>query len=223
MTEGEVPVADGRARRPSTVLVTRLLGAAAALAAAVLAIVGSFLALVSGELRFQDSVALKMTVTGWELDADPAVDGPVSTVGGAAQNGIPLTVAAAFLIVAALLCLIAAPRVTPAVVRSAAVLTGAVSAAFLAGVVGTVAVQAVNLLNTFRPAGAAAGNARYSTSIGLGAGFWLELAAGVLAVGAVVLTALPSRPPPGYGTGPPDRSPGMPGGSPPPVGESPEP
>jgi hypothetical protein len=189
-----------------------LLGALAAVVAAVLAIVGSFQSLVSGELTLQGRTAMMVTITGWDLagHAPAGQNAPVSTVGGAAQNGIPLTVGACLLVVAALLAVVAAPRGALAGARLVAVVAGAVAAAFLTGVVATVAVQVSNLAGTFRATGTAAGNASYGASAAPAAGFWLELVAALLAIAAAVLVALPGRR-------------GEPGGSAPPYDPSPSP
>ena len=191
MTEGEAPPT--QARRPPPVLVTRLAGAAAALAAAALAVVGSFLPLVSGSLSQRGTVVFDLSVTGWELNAHSPTGAPVSTFGGAPQNGIPLTIAAALLVVVALLILVASPRSAPVLLRSAALSAGAVVVAFFVGVLLTVGMQTGNLVSTFQPIG---GDSSLRTSVGLGAGFWLELVAGALAIAAVVLAALPPRPDP---------------------------
>lgn len=192
MTEGAAPA--DRVRTSAWVR-TRLLGALAAVVAAVLAIVGSFQALVTGELTLQGRSAMTVTITGWELAAHaPAGQTtPLATVGGAAQNGIPLTVAACLLVVAALLAVVAAPRVAIAGAGRVAVVAGATAAAFLTGIVVTVAVQVANLSHTFRPTGTAAANPGYAASAGPGAGFWLELVAAVLAIAAAVLVTLPGR------------------------------
>lgn len=213
MTEAEAPPPEGR--RPPSVLVTRLLGAAAAVVAAVLAVVGSFLPLVSGQLKQGNSVMFTISVSGWTLSGTAPSGTPLTTFGGAAQNGIPLTIAAAFLIVVALLILVAAPRLAPPVLRSAAVAGGAVALAFFTGILITVGVQAANFVNTIRPVGAAAGTAGYSASAGLGTGFWLELVAGVLAIAAVVLAALPAGRAPRHAQAPQWAAP-------PPAGDSPE-
>ncbi|GAB3005456.1 hypothetical protein LWP59_03195 [Amycolatopsis acidiphila] len=197
MTEGAVPAEDVPARRQSSWLVARLLGVLAAVVAAVLAIVGSFLSLVSGELTYLGRPVMTLAVTGWDLDAHaPAGEPtPVATPGGTAQNGIPLTIAGCLLVVAAIVGILAAPRFAPAWARSAAVLAGSVAAAFLTGTVVTVAAQVVNLSETIRPTGTAAGNAGYGAAAGPAAGFWLELVAALLAIAAAVLFALPPRRP----------------------------
>lgn len=189
MTEAGAP----DSRRPPRVVVTRLLGAAAALAAAVLAVVGSFLPLVSGRLDQRGAAVFTLSITGWKLNGQSPSGAPVSTSGGAAQNGIPLTIAAALLLVVALLILVAAPRFAPTVLRSTAVAGGAVVVAFFVGILLTIGIQAGNLLGTLRPVGAAVGNDSFATSADLGAGFWLEVVAGVLAIAAVALAALSPR------------------------------
>ncbi|GAA5153549.1 MULTISPECIES: hypothetical protein [Amycolatopsis] len=105
-----------------------------------------------------------LSVTGWGAE-------PSST--GVARNGFPLAVAGALLAVAALFAVVAAPRPAPAVVRWAAVLAAAVAAAFLAGVLVTAAAQTVRATP--------------------GPGFWLVLAAAVLALAGTVLAALPAE------------------------------
>lgn len=166
----------------------RLLGVLCAAVAAALAIVGSFLSLVSGELS-SGSTSVTLTVTGWDLISDGRLPAP----GSAPQNGYPLVVAGGFLVIAAVLGLVAAVRGMPPGARTLAVLSGSVAAAFLAGTVATVAVQAANLIDTFDPLGTPDGPAGLRVSAGLGAGFWLELSAVVLAIAAVVLAALRDR------------------------------
>jgi len=183
MTEGEAPVVAGRA--PSPVSGTRLLGAAAALVAAVLAVVGSFLPLVSGELRYPNEAVLTFSVTGWKITSGS----PGMLLRGVAQNGIPLTVAAALLAIAVLVVLVAAQRAAPPVVRSGAVAGCAVAAAFLIGVLATVSVQVADFVGTLGPAA----NPDVTVRETLGTGFWLEVLAGVLALAAVALTAWPAR------------------------------
>ncbi|MTD57720.1 hypothetical protein [Amycolatopsis pithecellobii] len=185
MTEGE----PGEEPRQPSWYGRRLLGALAATAAAALAITGSFLPLVSGELDVPGRAVVTVSITGWKL----TTSGGLATVAGAAQNGYPLAVSGAFLIIAAVLGLVAAVRNMPGGARALAVVSGAVAAAFLAGVVATIAVEAANLLASFQPAGVAG----FGVHAELGVGFWLELAAVALAIAAVVLAALPVRADPG--------------------------
>ena len=191
-------------RRSSSVLVTRLVGAAAALVAAVCAVVGSFLPLVSGSLGLRGSAALTVSVTGWQATSNARSGDSVSALGSAPQNGIPLTIAAALLLIVTLLILMAAPRSAPAVLRLAALVGSAVAAAFFVGVLLTLGVQLADLLSSISGAGSGA-------SSSLGAGFWLVLVAGLLSIAAVVLTVLPARPAPAQAPA-----------APPPVGDSPE-
>jgi hypothetical protein len=197
MTEEAAPAGHVRAGRPPFWFVPRLLGALAAVVASALAFVGTFLALVSGELKFLGRSVMTLSVTGWDVHADAAPGQPIpaSSYGAAVQNGYPLAVSGALLFIAAILGVIAAPRMAPRGARSLAVLSSAVAAAFLAGALATVAVQAANLVDTVRPTGTAAGNASFSADAGLGPGFWLELVAALLAIGAAVLAALPVRGP----------------------------
>lgn len=193
MTEGPAPAENVRATRAPSWFLFRLLGALAAVVAAVLAFVGTFLALVSGELTFLGNKVITLSVTGWDITGNPASGTPVSTFGAPVRNGYPLAVAGALLVIAAILGVIGAARTAPRGAGFLAVLSAAVAAAFLAGTLATVAVQGTNLVDTFRSTGAAAGNAGYSTDAGLGSGFWLELVAAILAISAVVLAALPVR------------------------------
>ncbi|WP_236789489.1 hypothetical protein [Amycolatopsis sp. GM8] len=189
MTEGEAPAGDvPPPSAPPSWFGRRLLGVLVCAVAAALAIVGSFLPLVYIELSLAGRTAITTTISGWTVTAN-AVSG--LRVPGVAQNGYPLAVAGAFLIIAAIFALVAALQAAPAGARSLAVLSGAIGAAFLAGTVATIAVYANSVISTVQ----LSGDPGLGVRAGLGAGFWLEFAAVLLAIGAVVLAALPVRGP----------------------------
>ncbi|GHF87427.1 hypothetical protein FHX82_000882 [Amycolatopsis bartoniae] len=104
-----------------------------------------------------------LSVTGWE--SRPASAGVV-------RNGYPLAVAGALLAIAALFAVITAARLLP---DGVALLTTALAAAFLAGVLVTIGAQAAHATP--------------------GAGFWLALAAAVSSLAAAAPAALPRRSP----------------------------
>lgn len=152
-----------------------VLGALLGVVAAVLTVVGSFIPLFAGEARAAGHV-LTMTVTGWDFSA---TGGPKS--GAAPVTGVPLSLAAGVLLVAAVAGFAAASRrATAATKRLAGALCG-VATAFLAGVVATVATQVASWDESFEPADSPAG-AVIEYSAGPGVGFWLLLGAVVLAL-----------------------------------------
>jgi hypothetical protein len=154
---------------------TALLGSTLCLVAAALTVVGTFMTLFGGELRVAGHV-LTMTITGWDFST---TGGP--KWGAAPLNGVPLSLAAGALLVAAVASFIAAPGpATPAAKRIAGALCG-VATAFLAGVVATVATQVVSWEGSFQPTNTPVG-ATIEYSSGVGFGFWILVAAVVLAL-----------------------------------------
>lgn len=102
-------------------------------------------------------------------------------MGGGARDRVPLSLAAGALLVAAVASFVAAPRPsTPAAKRLAGALCG-VATAFLAGVVAAVATQVVSWEESFQPANSPVG-ATVEFSAGVGFGFWMLVAAVVLAL-----------------------------------------
>ncbi|SDJ15032.1 hypothetical protein SAMN05192558_110222 [Actinokineospora alba] len=167
---------------------TALLGGLLGLAAAVSTVVGTFLPLFGGEVRAAGQV-LTMTITGWDFST---TGGPKS--GDAPVTGVPLSIAAGALLVAAVASLVAAPRrATPAAKRLAAALCG-VATAFLAGAVATVTAQVVSWEASFRPTNNSPVGALIEYSAGVGIGFWLLVAAVVVAFPTAFL-ALRGGPP----------------------------
>ncbi|PWV80323.1 hypothetical protein SAMN05421630_109199 [Prauserella marina] len=144
--------------------------------AAALTVAGSFIPLFSGELSLLGTRQLSIGITAWGFDTDAP-----TREGGVAVNGVPLVFAAVLLLVAAALVLFTA-RASGAARRGlgAASVTGA--AAFLAGTVWTVGMQAASWVDTFRPTGDAAGDSDVGVDAGLSAGMWLLIAAAVLAL-----------------------------------------
>lgn len=214
----------------------RLLGAVGCFASAVLAAFGSSLPLFTSHVKRLGTTQLTLTFNGWGFDvraADPSV--PTSKVGTFAINGAPLMFAAMALLAAALLGLIARYLPPGAGIRRASGITAAVGAAFLAGTVWTIGMQVLAWADSFRPTGAAAGNPDFSAGTTLSVGFWLLIAATVLAIAGAVLAWLPLRGggqavvvPPPYGPGwdrvePVTPSIGMPVVAQPPASPSPRP
>lgn len=163
-----------------------LLGSALCLVAAGLTVAGTFATLFSGELRAAGHV-LTMTITGWDF---VATGGP--KWGAAPVTGVPLSVAAGALLVAAVAGFVAAPRrSTPAARRLAGAACG-VATAFLAGVVATVTTQVVSWEEAFQPVDSPVG-ATVEFSSGVGLGFWMLVAAVVFALPTAFLALRPGR------------------------------
>lgn len=154
---------------------TALLGSTLCVVAAALTVAGTFTTLFGGELRASGHV-LTMTITGWDF---VTTGGP--RWGAAPVTGVPLSLAAGALLVAAVAGFVAAPRrSTPSARRLACAACG-VATAFLAGVVATVTTQVVSWKEAFHPADSPVGTT-VEFSAGVGLGFWMLVAAVVLAL-----------------------------------------
>ncbi|TLW94473.1 hypothetical protein FFT09_00795 [Saccharomonospora piscinae] len=169
-----------------------VLAAGACVVAAALTVLGTFLPLFRGELSALGSVQFDLAITAWGFDTNAPVQ-----EGGVANNGIPLSVAAALLLVAAVLVAVPALRRRPTPMGR---LACGMSAAFLAGITVAVVMQSLSWLETFRATGDTGAVPEVGLETGLGAGLWLLVGATVLALAAVWLA-----PPPGASTA--DREP----------------
>jgi hypothetical protein len=137
----------------------------------------------------------QLLITGWELRSEVApnqsgFDEPYGTV---VDNGYPLVAGGVVLFAAALLGLLASHRVASAAVKSVAVLTAAVGAAFLTGTPATVGAQGAGYLDSVHLPAAPPAVGAFSAVASFSTGFWVELAGVVLAVAAAILAA-PPRP-----------------------------
>jgi hypothetical protein len=173
----------------------RLIGVAFAFAGAALLLISSFLPLFIGQLTRRGVVQFKMTVTGWGfgVEAGPNPASPVTRTGAVAINAYPLVFAGVLLFIGTVVALLAARNAATDRGRRAAVVTLAIAAAFTSGTALTVGVQAVSWTDSFQPTGGAAGNSDFAVDANLGVGFWLLLMATLLAIGAALHAALPSR------------------------------
>lgn len=148
-------------------------------AAAVLTLVGSFQTAFSISYEFPAAGAgggFAITSWGMREEEDLQVFGEIGDF--VATTGVPLTMAAALLLAAAVLGIRAAnARVTRAAL---------VGAAFLAGVVGAFGMQLIAWQDVWTKTLPRATGLTVDTSVG--PGFWLPVAAVVLAVVAVMLT-----------------------------------
>lgn len=174
-----VPAARAASRR-------RLLAAGCALLAAVGAMVGSFLDLFTGEIRFDGETRLSMSVTAWGFDVDGG-----DPFGAVPMSGYPLMFATVLLFGAASTSALAAgAAATPGTTRGAAVVTVA-GTAFLTGVVWSVGMELASLMSSFQPAGVTSGG--ITAEKFLGPGLWFLLVAVALAIAAAVLSLLRPR------------------------------
>jgi hypothetical protein len=160
--------------------------------ASVLTLLGSFMALLTGEFMVGGEVGLSVTVTSWEMQS---VDtgGPLTAPTGAPvpMTGAPLMFAAAVLLAAALLGLFAAALPGSAGVVRLSGVVSAVAAALLLGTVGTIGMEELYWKKSFESAGGS--DPGFTVSFGTGSGFWLLVGAVVLAVGAVAVSWLAER------------------------------
>ena len=172
----------------------KVTAAAVLFAAAVVAIAGSFVPLFSGQLGFSGE-SIDMTFTAWGVGVTGG--GPFAAgdpgLAGMPKFGYPLVFAGIALLCAATVAAFAAqPAASPGTHRIAGV-TAAVGAAFLLGTVWSVALQAVNWVDSFGPLGET--ELGIESSASYEAGHWLLLCAAALAVIAAVLALLPPRQP----------------------------
>lgn len=167
----------------------RLAASVLGLAAGVLTVLGSFLTLFSLEVT-GGPLDSTVTVNAWGVD----LSGDATKFGELPISGPPVIVAAVLLLGASATCGYAAlPGAAPVVRRVGGTLAVA-AAAFLAGVVWTVALQVSSLIDSVGPTdGADTGD--LEADAGAGIGYWALLVAVALAIAAVVLAVLPHRPP----------------------------
>jgi hypothetical protein len=167
------------ARDPSRAIRAGLFGLAF-----VLVIVGSLLTLLTVRLTSIGREVASATVTAWGVSLDDAPRGlPEGAFGAAPTFGVPLVIGAVILLGAAVLCL----------VGRSAVLVGAVGAAFLAGVVWAVALQESATSDSFTNLVVDPRNQGFGIDAGMGAGFWLLIAAAAVAIAGAGLTAVAGR------------------------------
>lgn len=171
----------------------RLLAGGLCVLAALLATVGTFLPLFVAELDLGRPAGIKLTVTGWGMEAtSPAIDSGGGGGGDRSQptapNGYPLALASFLLLTAGIAAFWSARQAaTEQGARFTRVLTLG-GTAFLAGAVLTVAMQGVGYSSTLSLL--SAGGSHPS----LGLGFWLLIVGFVAAATAAVLMHLPSGP-----------------------------
>jgi hypothetical protein len=189
--------------------------------ATVLTVLGAFLDLFSADVTNGDDRAT-LTVDAWGFD----VVGEGAPFGEVPTSAPPIIVAAIVLAIAAAVAgYTAVPGAAPVSHRIAGLITVS-GTAFLAGVVWTVVLQVSSQLDSVQSTGRDAG---LKVDAGTGAGYWLLLAAVVLAIAAVVVVLMPRRLPAGEGWMRPPRygdylgpAPGY-AGAPPPAPHPPRP
>lgn len=167
-----------------------LVAAGLCVAATALSVLGAFLDLLSADVA-QGDQRVTLTVDAWGFD----VVGEGAPFGEVPMSAPPIIVAAIVLAVAAAVAGYAAlPGAVPAGRRIAGLVTVA-GTAFLAGVVWTVVLQVSSQLDSVQ---STARDAGLVVDAGTGAGYWLLLAAVVLAIAAVVVVLMPHRIPAGW-------------------------
>lgn len=156
-------------------------GALFLLGAAALTLFGTFQNLVIA--RYIPGSPQAYVISYWDVRVEN--DTSETAPGGVPFNGVPLLVAVALLLAAAVLGILAATRSSGARLGRTSGLVAVIGATFLTGAVATIAAQEVWWLNLFAmdntPTGAS------GTAATPGAGFWLPVVAvGLAAVGAVM-------------------------------------
>jgi hypothetical protein len=147
--------------------------------AAVLALLGSFQPLITIRQDFPGG-RFESTATGWTTRvSDPQITGAEDTT---VLNGVPLTVAALVLLVAALLGLRTAPWAAHAGIARVVGPAAGLGAAFLAGTVGTIGMQLLPLVR----GSLGSSEPPFTIEVIIGAGFWMLVAAVVVAVMAAL-------------------------------------
>jgi len=162
---------------------------ALAVAAAVLAIIGSALPLFSVTFQMNPG-PVEFTMTAWSMETN----GPVFPLGNVPANGFPLVFAAVLMAFAAGASRAAVkPGARPRTARVAEVAAVA-GGAFLACAVWMVAAQVANWGDTYGPPENAE-DISYDGDIGYGSGLWILVLAALMGVAATALT-LVTRPRP---------------------------
>jgi hypothetical protein len=169
-------------------------GALLSFGASLLTLLGSFMALLTGEFRVQGESRLSVTVTSWEMQSvnagglsGPAADAPVP------MTGAPLMFAAAVLLASALIGLFAAASPGSAGVVRLSGIISAVGAAVLLGTVWTIGMEELYWKKSFESAAGGGEDPDFTISFDTGTGLWLLVGAVVLAVAAAVLSWLAER------------------------------
>lgn len=178
-------------RRPSPLW--RPLGALLCFAAAILTLLGSFLTLLTTEVRESNNSRFALTITGWDVSA--TTNGRPDAEGAAAifpTNGPPLVAAAVVLLAAAILAVFAAAAPSTATTRANSVVTAA-AAAFLAGTTATLLMEILNWYDRLRPNTPPGSPIQIDIVTTIGLGFWLIVTATTAALAGFVLTWLPLR------------------------------
>lgn len=171
-----VPAARSASRR-------RLAAAALATLAAAATVVSTFVDLLTADLLVNGESRLKISIFSWGFDVEGG-----QTLGGVPIMGYPLVFAAVLLFAAASVSgLAVTASASPGTTRVAALLT-AVAAAFLVGVVWSLAMQLASFSETFLRNGPA--NAAVTPESSVRPGVWFLVVAVALAAAATV-TALP--------------------------------
>lgn len=165
-----------------------MVGAVVSLGAAVLALLGMFQdLLITRNVAGDDEFRYAITSWGARIEtngvAEPAPQ-------GMPLNGLPLTVAVAVLLGAAVLGMVSANR-PGARWGQATNLTSVIAATFLAGTVATIGVQELWWLDVFRAEVGAGGDD--TSSVTLGPGYWTLVVGVALAIFAAVLAWRQSR------------------------------
>ncbi|OZM83666.1 hypothetical protein [Pseudonocardia sp. MH-G8] len=169
--------------------VPRLIATALLAVAAALALGGSFAAFHVYHYESDYTEPTTSTTTGWGITVEPAPEEPPASSGS--LHGIPLTVAAMLALAAAVVLFLSARR-DPGTGRSFAVGV----AGLLVGVVAVIWMDLLTSLRDVRAAVAQDGpDSSFRASADVGAGGYLILVAGLLALAAAVLLLLAVRRP----------------------------
>jgi hypothetical protein len=181
--------------------VSRLVAAALLALAAAMALGGSFGAFSIYRFESEYTEPTTSTTTGWGTTEEP-VSEEAATVD--ILHGIPLSVAAALALVAAVLLVLTARRPgDPAPGR----LLGVGAVGLLVGVVAVVWLELITFARSVASVQETAGGAGFRSSLQIGSGGYLILAAALAALVAAVLLLVPRR-----GAGPVPPAPAQPFG-----------
>ncbi|MEC3973907.1 hypothetical protein [Amycolatopsis sp. H20-H5] len=165
---------------------SKLIASILAAVTAVLALVGSLLPLNVLKQSLSAERTIIQTVTAWSRTSDPAPTGAQADYYASthvAYYGVPLTLLAVVLLAAAVLGVLTARRVEGNGTRNLLLIGGS----GLVATVLTLGMDVSSVLSYEHTDDTI--KLEYST----GLGFWLEIAAGVLALAAVVLILVPAR------------------------------